>query len=1055
MRITNFSTAIRIGLLTTLLLLISKPPLAAHPPGSQAVRQLADREPDQQFNQEEEDVIHTPSGFQQPGRVLTLKEQDPETAVLRVKIVDASSGAPTPCRVNVVGPRGQFYEPHENPLSPWSRQQTAQNETYGPSRYYGYYFYTLGEFEIRVPVGKVSIEAWKGYEYLPVQKKVSVTAGETDDVQLQLRRTVAMEEFGYYSGDTHIHLNRRNEEDDDRALDLMAAEDIEYGFLLCMNDPRTYTGIMERQEWPQDRGIGSRSIRTRGRYGIASGQEYRASTYGHICLLMHDRLVLDGLTVNPTNWPTLDIIGRETRGLGGFSFHAHGGYSAGIYADYLQRSTDGVELLQMAHYRGIGLTGWYRILNVGYRYPGLAGSDFPYCRCLGDCRNYVYAGKRPTFVEWARNAAAGHSFFTTGPLLLLEVDGRRPGETIELSGNAKSALKVTARVRSEVAHVENLDLIVNGRTVKSMAIFPTGRDHWHELQHSLSDVQPCWIAARAYSLSATGKPDAEAHTNPVYVYVDGEKPFSADDRDWLLAKLNGRVQLVAKREFPEKEQVLKSFRESRDRLLELSSSPANIAEMPPVPIDVGARKQLFFDKRFIADSSGVELVMNTPRRDGEVLLTTDQPWEQGRDIGVYSSVVKENGKVRVWYDFRQHVKEDPYRELRVSYAESEDGLHFSKPLLGLHEVDGSTANNVVLPGLIGGCSVWVDPQAPPEHRYKNQAKVYPSAQLHMHSSPDGIHWKKFARIDPGAGGWDTQTIVFWDPKITRYVMYTRRWVIKEPQESSFRTVRRLESDDLLDWDSENVVMEADELDLATHKTPTQQPPVDYYGADVFRYDGADDVYIMLAQAFWHWQRRSSTSGLGPAGFDVRLAISRDGKTFQRAGGWEPFMATGPDGGFDSRMVWAMPHPIRMGNELWIYYVGVNRDHDGVIDPLAADKHLTGIGRAVLRLDGFVSADAGYGGGQITTPLIRFSGRRLELNVETGGGGSVVVEVLDAEGRPVADHSRADAIAVNGNSVHMPVTWKKGGDVASLAGQPVRLRFHMQDCKLYAFQFREQ
>ena len=47
------------------------------------------------------------------------------------------------------------------------------------------------------------------------------------------------------------------------------------------------------------------------------------------------------------------------------------------------------------------------------------------------------------------------------------------------------------------------------------------------------------------------------------------------------------------------------------------------AEGSPAPIDVGSRKQLFIDERFIAASSGVELVMNPPHTDGKVLLTTD------------------------------------------------------------------------------------------------------------------------------------------------------------------------------------------------------------------------------------------------------------------------------------------------------------------------------------------------------------------------------------------------------------------------------------------------
>ena len=114
--------------------------------------------------------------------------------------------------------------------------------------------------------------------------------------------------------------------------------------------------------------------------------------------------------------------------------------------------------------------------------------------------------------------------------------------------------------------------------------------------------------------------------------------------------------------------------------------------------------------------------------------------------------------------------------------------------------------------------------------------------------------------------------------------------------------------------------------------------------------------------------------------------------------------------------------------------------------------LSGIGRAVLRLDGFVSADAGYGGGEIVTPVVRFEGGRLELNVDTGGGGAVRVELQDGEGRPIGGYTEEDASWICGNSVRMPVRWGKSGDVSSLSGRPIRIRFVMRDCKLYAFQF---
>jgi len=469
-------------------------------------------------------------------------------------------------------------------------------------------------------------------------------------------------------------------------------------------------------------------------------------------------------------------------------------------------------------------------------------------------------------------------------------------------------------------------------------------------------------------------------------------------------------------------------------------------------INVGTRKQLFVDEQFIESRTGIELLMHPPVRDGRVLVTADQPWEAGGRIAVYSSVLREDGRTRIWYDLLTPKGDGPYdHERRVCYAESADGLEFVKPRLGLCEVNGSRANNVVLPGVIGGCAVWIDPQGGDAHRYKTQTKVYPSGQLHMHSSPDGLHWKKFARLDPGPGGWDTQSIVFWDSKIERYVLFTRYWDQNDDRARRFRTVRRLESDDLLNWDRQSIVMKPNEADLATYETPTLQPPVDYYGADVFRYEG---VYIMLAQAFWHWYSRPPEDGLGPSTFDVRLAIGRDGKTFRRIGHWTPFLSPGPEGRFDSRFVWAMPDPVRMGDELWIYYVGSNCDHDGIVDPAADGQHLSGISRAVLRVDGFVSATAGYEGGQFTTPPIRFQGRTLELNVDTGGGGSVLVELLDEEGRPLAGYSKADAVPIIGNAVRVPVKWKGGEDVSRIADRAVRLRFSMQDCHLYAFQFVE-
>ena len=146
----------------------------------------------------------------------------------------------------------------------------------------------------------------------------------------------------------------------------------------------------------------------------------------------------------------------------------------------------------------------------------------------------------------------------------------------------------------------------------------------------------------------------------------------------------------------------------------------------------------------------------------------------------------------------------------------------------------------------------------------------------------------------------------------------------------------------------------------------------------------------------------------------------------------------------------MPSPIVMGDEIWIYYVGTSRDRSGQTDASAPMR--SAISRAVMRLDGFVSADASYEGGELTTPPLRFSGNRLELNVDTSAGGGVRVELLDAEGNPLPGLSGNASPWLVGNSVRMPVVWSETSDVGALADQPIRIRFMMRDCKLYAFQF---
>lgn len=488
-------------------------------------------------------------------------------------------------------------------------------------------------------------------------------------------------------------------------------------------------------------------------------------------------------------------------------------------------------------------------------------------------------------------------------------------------------------------------------------------------------------------------------------------------------------------------------------------------------LDVGTAKQLFLDERLCAASDGVRLVMNPARRTGDVLIELDQAYEtavDGAGVGSYSSVMEEDGKLRIWW-FYSIPGRTSMEKRRVCYAESVDGIHFTKPELGLLEMGGSKACSAVIGDPVQGACVWIDPNAASDERYRSQAKLGPFPEtdttMVFYASPDGIRWNETHRIQVGAC--DTQNVVFWDEMYRRYVMYTREWARTDDPHLNYRQVRRLESDDLRRWENESIVWEADEIDLAYHATSTGQAPVDYYGACVYRYPDAGNLYVLLAEAFWHWKDRPDEEKWGyspdpknlqkrvvrlaPSSMDVRLGYSRDGKEFSRTTDRGPFLRMGQNGCFDSRRVWILPRPIHRGDEIWFYYVGDNRDHDGFVDP-AASARRSGISRAVLRLDGFVSADADHSGGWVETPAMKFTGNRLVVNLDASGGGSARVELRNEKGEPIPGYSAADSIVLLGNGTSLPVSWKGGAHSGALEGKPIKIRFLLQECKLYAFQF---
>jgi hypothetical protein len=253
------------------------------------------------------------------------------------------------------------------------------------------------------------------------------------------------------------------------------------------------------------------------------------------------------------------------------------------------------------------------------------------------------------------------------------------------------------------------------------------------------------------------------------------------------------------------------------------------------------------------------------------------------------------------------------------------------------------------------------------------------------------------------------------------------------------------------------------------------PDLQIYGLVGFNYEcqylGLMDMYT------------SGESGPGRRTVEMQLACSRDGEVWWRAGGRETFVPPGPAGAWDRFGVY--PNncaPIRVGEELWIYYDGDSRRHQtgpvpvqrrgdpwfapGDPDPpLPPGVPISGLGVARLRVDGFVSVDAGAAPGRLLTRPLLFDGKELHVNVDSRRG-SVRAEILPVAraqssdpgwnwsiGEPAPGFEAASCLPVEADSTDAVVRWRGGAGLDRFADRPVAIRFHLQQASLFSFWVR--
>jgi hypothetical protein len=468
---------------------------------------------------------------------------------------------------------------------------------------------------------------------------------------------------------------------------------------------------------------------------------------------------------------------------------------------------------------------------------------------------------------------------------------------------------------------------------------------------------------------------------------------------------------------------------------------ADIAErMKAAFMNIGKRLEPFFDSFLIDRMEGVQLKLNFPQSAG-VAIRFDNYWE-GRFTG-YITVLKDNDRYRMYYR-GQPVVGGKKRQV-TCYAESTDGVEWEKPDLGLHEVEGTRKNNVILAGdgsLSHNFSPFLDTKldVASSERFKALTGTQETGLISF-ASEDGINWRQWRKepVIPSKSNdfrYDSQNLAFWSEHENCYICFFRVWT--GGTTNGLRTIARSTSCDFIHW-SEPLIMDFGDKQI-DHLYVNQTHP----------YFRAPHIYISLAARFMPGRKILSddegkkydiVKGKWNDCSETVFMTSRGGNQFNwlfREGFIRPGMGRRH---WVSRSNYAALGIVPTGeNEMSLYI----QRHYGQTSAY--------LERLVFRTDGFVSVNAPYTGGEMITKPIQFDGSKLVINYSTGAAGHVLIELQDETGRALDGFSLADSEMITGDEIDRVVSWKRGKDVSSLTGRSIRLRFSLKDADLYSLCF---
>ena len=447
-----------------------------------------------------------------------------------------------------------------SPRRPASPGKAADGKLYAPPSSYVFnarmatglqrFFLSTPVIRRRRTVGKLVIEAHKGFEYWPSRQEVEIRENETANVTITLKPHADLAAKGWYNGSTHVHMNYGGNVHNTPENLLMTANAQGMHIvssLVANKDNRILDWQYFRpggREHPASN-MAERSL-------LVFGEENRPPFWGHTFYIgLRDHLIspfmtgyegtgLDSLFPNNTE---LFRKARAQNAATGY-VHAFGGEAdplsgkgiAGAKGYGVDVALGTIDALEWSAASRGSLIPLHHAWNNDFHITPVGGEDslanMQDNRPVGIIRTYAYLGSNFTVAGWVDAIKKGNTFLTSGPVVEFQVNGKMPGDNVKLP--APGVVSLQGQVWSSTP-ITLVRIYHNGRAWKDLPI--PGKT---QISDSLSKPL-CPQAAGSRSLS---KPKncrrprrtsfAQAVTNAVRVYVGESKIRSRESAEYFL-----------------------------------------------------------------------------------------------------------------------------------------------------------------------------------------------------------------------------------------------------------------------------------------------------------------------------------------------------------------------------------------------------------------------------------------------------------------------------------------------------------------------------------------